>query len=419
MVLKQAVNPPRRQGFGKNPVNRGAEFGKDDTLREGVFSMAGIIKGGMNYGYPPPWAEQQPSMMKTIYGSKPVQLTPEEQKKEEKSVEPKKSEPEKQIVTEEFTATEEEFDSTEYIREEDAKIERQLLVEEYEQLRLRYEKESEAYIMRAKEKASEIYDKTKDIANKTVNEAKAEASDIRKSAYDEGNREGYDDGYKAGYDEGYVNALKKCKDTLVELKEIAESVGMRKSELFLNYEHALFDVIFEIAQKVTLNSLKQKDKAVITKMLREAGKHLRGSKNVRITLSKLDVAEEAEIDNELIEELSKGGTNVEFEILGDAPSGTLIIDNGAGITDAGVMTQLQMIENLGRGKYRDKSFTDMLKEQQLKKDASAEEEASQEAVAEEETPDIMNMVRKKAAQRRKPAAKKKAAEEPEVNGDEE
>ena len=39
-------------------------------------------------------------------------------------------------------------------------------------------------------------------------------------------------------------------------------------------------------------------------------------------------------------------------VLKDAPSGTVIIDNGSEITDAGIQTQLKMIEELGRGKYR-------------------------------------------------------------------
>ncbi len=375
--------------------------------------MAGIIKGGMGYGYLPPQAEQP--VMKTIYGSKPVQLDKKEQVKEEKQPEPVKAAEE---VTTRTVIEAEEFESTEYIREEDAKIERQILIEEYEQLRIKYEKESEEYVLRAKEKAAEIYEKTKEIAHQTVSEAKAEGAEIKKSAYEAASKEGYEAGYKAGYDEGYVNALKKCRDTLLELKGTAESITAKKNEMFLSYEHALFDVIFEIAQKITVNSLKQKDKAIITKMIREAGKRFRGSKAVKISLSGLDISEEAEIDDELLADIFKGGTNVEIEILKDAPSGTLIIDNGAEITDASVQTQLKMIENIGRGKYRDKSFTDMVREQRESKD-------SLPAEGEEESPDIMNMIRKTAERRKKPATKKAkpvgeeaAAENPDTDGDE-
>ncbi len=373
--------------------------------------MAGIIKGGMGYGYIPPMAEQP--VMKTIYGNKLVQQPAAEEKKEEIKPEPAVEE---QTATETIIAVEEQ-DDAEYIREEDAKIERQQLIEEYEQLRMKYEKQSEEYVLRAKEKAAEIYEKTKEIAHKTVDEARTEAEKIKADSREEGLKAGYDEGYKKGYDEGYVNALKKCRDTLIEMKTIAEEVGAHKNEIFLNYEHALFDVIFEIAQKVTLNSLKQKDKAVITKMLREAGKRFRGSKNVKISLSKLDIAEEAEIDEELLHDIFKGGTNVEIEILKDAPEGTLIIDNGAEITDAGVQTQLKMIEQLGRGKYRDKSPAEMLQAQRKAK-------KEQTAVEDEQVPDIMETVKKKTVRRKKTVAEteepvtEEKIEMPEANGDE-
>ncbi len=345
--------------------------------------MAGIIKGGMGFGYIPTPMEQP--VMKTIYGSKPVQ-------QETKTEEPVKEEiaPEQPEEQAEEIAVED--DGIEYIREEDAKIERQQLIEEYEQLRIKYEKQSEQYVLRAKEKAAEVYEKTKEIAHRTVDEARDEGEKIKAAAREEGLKEGYDEGYKKGYDEGYVNALKKCRETLEELKQVIEDVGAHKSEIYLNYEHALFDTIFEIAQKVTLNSLKQKDKAVITKMLKEAGKRFRGSKNIKISLSKLDVADETEIDEELLAEIFKGGANIEVEILADAPSGTIIIDNGAEITDASVQTQLKMIEQLGKGKYRDKSPAEMLQEQRKAKKQTDENDAP---------PDIMEEVKKKTVRRKK------------------
>lgn len=362
--------------------------------------MAGIIKGGMGYGYMPPKAEQP--MMKTIYGNKLVQT---EEPAPEKKKEHKPAAEVPQEEAPQAVEKPEEDDSDKYIREEDAKVERRLLINEYEQLRQKYEKQSEEYVLRAKEKAAEVYEKTKEIAHKTVDEARSEAETIKKSAFEEGSRNGYDEGYKKGYDEGYVAALKKCRETLVELKTAIEEVGVKKNDIFLNYEHALFDVIFEIAQKVTLGTLKQKDKSVIHKMLKEAGKSFRGSKNVKITLSRLDIAEEAEIPDELIEEIFRGGTNVEIEILKDAPSGTLIIDNGAEITDAGVLTQLKMIEQLGRGKYRDKTPVEMIKEQ---RDAKKEQTAT---VSSEEPPaDILETVRKKTVRKKKTAESEQTAE---------
>ncbi len=359
--------------------------------------MAGIIKG---YGYIPVQGDSSyNSTMKTVYGSKPVSA-PEP--------EPEETDPVKEIsvlkVTPKPIEIEPEEDDIEYIREEDAKIEREKLLAEYEQLRQKYEKESEEYILRAKEKAAEVYEKTREIAHRTMDEARAECETLKKEAASEGMKQGYDEGYKKGYDEGYVNALKKCKDTLLELKQLSEDVVAHKSKIYLDYEHALFDVIFDIAQKITLDSLKQKEKAVIMKMLKEAGKRFRGSKNVKITLSGMDISDVTEVDESILEEVFKGGSNIEFEILHDAPSGTLIIDNGTEITDASVMTQLKMIEQLGKGRYREKPPTEILKErreQENEETAMPEPDSGDE---ETEVPpiDIMQEVKKKVTKRRAP-----------------
>lgn len=384
--------------------------------------MAGIIKG---YGYIPVKGDSSyNSSMKTVYGNKPVGAPEPAPQEEAVEYTPVVKAPPKPIEIEP------EEDDVEYIREEDAKIEREKLLEEYEQLRQKYEKESEEYILRAKEKAAEVYEKTREIAHRTMDEAKAECEVLKKEATAEGMKQGYDDGYKKGYDEGYVNALKKCKDTLLELKQLSEDVVAHKSQIYLDYEHALFDVIFDIAQKITLDSLKQKDKAVIMKMLKEAGKRFRGSKNVKITLSGLDISDVSEVDEGILEEVFKGGSNIEFEILQDAPSGTLIIDNGTEITDAGVMTQLKMIEQLGKGRYRDKAPTEILKERREKAEKQAaetpvetpveaeipvaeepvpEKEAEDTAEQEEAPPiDIMAEVKKKVTRRRKTAPKEES-----------
>ncbi len=353
--------------------------------------MAGIIKGGMGYGFMPPVQEQP--VMKTIYGNKLVQQD-EEQLRKQAEKEKQAEKPEESPAEQETAEEEEAAIEIEYIREEDAKIERAQLIAEYEELRMKYEKQSEEYVLRAKEKAAEVYEKTKEKAHGIINEARAEGEEIKKNAHTEGMKQGYDDGYKQGYDEGYVNALKKCRETLLELKETAEAVDAKKAEIFLDYEHALFDTIFEIAQKITLDSLKQKDKAVITKMLREAGKRFRNSKNVKITLSKLDISERAMLDEELLRDIFRNTQNIEVELNPEAPSGTLIIDNGVEITDAGVQTQLMMIEQLGKGKYRDKSPAEMLQAQRKAK-KQAEEVA--------EAPDIMTEVKKKTTRRKKTA----------------
>lgn len=351
--------------------------------------MAGIIKGGYGFGYVPVSPNDDTPVMRTVYGvptdtaDAPIRTVHgdptlrEEAPKPEESAEAENAADLAPALNGEETETEkapraeapnaEDAEAPiELVSPEEAALERSKLVEEYEALREQYEQEAELFIRRAKEKAEEIYEKTREAAKQVIEEARAEGSRIQAEARVEGKKQGYDEGFSQGHEEGYVSALKKCKETLVELKTLNEAVTAQKEQLFLDYEHALFDTIFEIAQKVTVGSLKQKDKAAITKMLRAAGKRYRSSKTVKITLSQLDVSEEAEIDETILKEIFRNDALIEIELLKDAPQGTLLIDSGSEITDASVSTQLKMIEQLGKRKYRDKSLTDLLQSKREK-----------------------------------------------------
>lgn len=342
--------------------------------------MAGVIKGGFGFGYIPASGGDEP-IMKTIYGQHPTVGIPLEEVDESETEKP--AVPEAKPL-EEIPQSEPEPEKNEpkqeikesAVSEQEILLERERMLRECEELRSKYSDEAEQFMLRAKEKAAEVYEKTREMAQQTIDEANEKSEQIKNDAADEGRKQGYDDGHKKGYDEGYVAALKKCKDTLVELKSINEQIIAEKEQIFREYENQLFDTIFDIAQKITINSLKQKDKAVISKMIKEAGKRYRNSKNVKISLSSLDISETAEIDDAVLAEAFRPGTNVEIEILKDAPEGTLILDDGAEITDAGVPTQLKMIEQLGKGKYRDKNLNELIRGKMRAMESSAEKEES-------------------------------------------
>jgi len=342
--------------------------------------MAGVIKGGFGFGYIPVSGGDEP-IMKTIYGQHPTVGIPLEEVDE---IETEKPAVPEAMPLEEMPQSEPEPEKNEpkqevkesAVSEQEILLERERMLRECEELRSKYSDEAEQFMIRAKEKAAEVYEKTREMAQQTIDEANEKSEQIKNNAADEGRKQGYDDGHKKGYDEGYVAALKKCKDTLVELKSINEQIIAEKEQIFREYENQLFDTIFDIAQKITINSLKQKDKAVISKMIKEAGKRYRNSKNVKISLSSLDISETAEIDDAVLAEAFRPGTNVEIEILKDAPEGTLILDDGAEITDAGVPTQLKMIEQLGKGKYRDKNLNELIRGKMRAMESSAEEEES-------------------------------------------
>ncbi len=342
--------------------------------------MPGIIKGGMGgYVYVNNFDTDQP-VMKTVYGKRPeVSNSGGSGFTSNKNKNPASarigSNPSSEAEAEaNIAAAEKAMNADSTVSETEARIEKEKLIAEYEAVRDKYERESEEFVLRAREKATEIYDKTKELAQQTVLEAKKEAEQIKKQAAEDARRQGeeaqkngYAEGEKKGYDEGYLKALKKCKESLLELKELSEQVTADKSELMMQYERQLFDTIFDICQRITLGVLGQKEKGLITRMIREAGKKYRASKNVKITLSKLDISEEAEIDEQLLKDVFKNCDNVEIELLEDAPAGTLMIDDGTEITDAGIQTQLKMVEQLGKGKYRDKDITDMIKDQAASK----------------------------------------------------
>lgn len=193
-------------------------------------------------------------------------------------------------------------------------------------------------------KSTEILSETEQQAQDYAAQAKAQAEAIFEKSRSDGFAKGHEDGYAAGLD--------KCCDMLSEIKRLSEQMVSDKAELFDSYEVEIFDTVMEIVNRITLNSLGQKDKAVVKKTIKEAGKSFRGSEYVKLTLSKTDVSEEMAADTDYFKKLFTNVKNVEVEVLKDAPSGTVIIDNGSEITDAGIQTQLKMIEELGRGKYR-------------------------------------------------------------------
>lgn len=215
---------------------------------------------------------------------------------------------------------------------------------EIELIKQHYREEGEKAVEEAKQRAQKIIAATQQQAQEYAEAAKKQAEELFEKSKQDGYSQGLDDGYKKG--------LLKCKDMLLEIKATSEAINAEKDELFASYETEIFDTVMEIVNRITLNSLGQKDKAVIKKTIKEAGKAFRNSDYVKVTLSGTDVTEEMTADADFFKKLFTNVKTVELEVLKDAPPGTVILDNGSEITDAGIMTQLKMIEELGKGKYR-------------------------------------------------------------------
>lgn len=309
--------------------------------------MAGVFKAGRGYYYP-----VQPTTDTVVIDN---------------SIKVKPVAPQISQIPQGAAEPDADADNTE-INDQISERHRQELEQEKEKITGFYRAEGEKALTEARERAQKILSDTEQQAQDYAAKAKAQAEAIFEQSKVDGFAKGHEDGYAAGLD--------KCRDMLAELKKLSEQMVSDKAELFDGYEVEIFDTVMEIVNRITLNSLGQKDKAVVRKTIKEAGKRFRGSEYVKLTLSKTDVSEEMAADTDYFKKLFTNVKNVEVEVLKDAPSGTVIIDNGSEITDAGIQTQLKMIEELGRGKYR---------RAPSRKKAKQQEEQASEAVSDNDS----------------------------------
>lgn len=275
-------------------------------------------------------------------------------------VKPKKDLPQKEEAEES-----EESEDTAEPQEEEEEERYTVNYEELEALRDQYRKEgeeqvkylvqrSEQELANARSEADEILKKARTEAASVLAQADKDAEFAKEQANKEGYTQGFDEGMKKGMEDGYTAGVKKCRETMEDLKRLYEEYGREKDSLMAENRRAVFDLSLEIAEKITMTAFTQKSKNVLEKMISSAAKEFRKAKNVRITMSKLDITDEMVADSEILQKCFPQSDNVEYEILENAERGTLLIEGDSEILDAGVSTQLKMIEELGRGKFREK-----------------------------------------------------------------
>ena len=308
-----------------------------------------------------------------------------------------------------------------------------------EELRDHYKREGEEYAQNLKRKAEVELAKAREEAenirmvaeSQRVEKLRALESDTKKAmekAQRDGFELGYSEGMQKGTDDGYAEGLKKCKDALTDLQSICDSMEQEKAALMAENRRGIFDMAMAVAEKITMTTLQQKDKSVLEKMITEAAKEFRSAKTVRVTLSRLDLGEDVEADLKLLEKCFNNTAQVEFEVLEDAESGTLMVETDSEILDAGVSTQLKMIEELGKGKFRDREpdteenddITEMLRAERVKKtkkpekpqDAQPAETVSEAVEAVSELVDTVMEPVEAAAEQIEAAAVEEAAAEP-------
>ncbi len=245
------------------------------------------------------------------------------------------------------------------LRDREEQVQRQQM--ELTALKEQYIEQGKEIILDARRRADAITAEADENASRIVADAQANRDDVFIKARAEGFEQGKKDGVEA--------CLTAGQDVLGNAKQFAESIISEKEALFEKYEQDIYDTIMTIANKVTLDSLTAKDSTVVKKLIRKAAKDFRGADRIRITLDKNGATEELAADYEYLKELCGGVQNVEVELLPEAEPGTVIVEANGEITDAGIQTQLRMIQELGSGKFRMPATKG-----RKKKDAEQEEE---------------------------------------------
>lgn len=215
---------------------------------------------------------------------------------------------------------------------------------ELAEIRDSYIEQGKQVIIDAKNRADGIIQSARDSASQIVAEAEQSRTDIQIKAKAEGFEQGRKDGVEA--------VLAAGRDALDEVKTLCGRIIAEKDELFERYEKDIYDTVMTIANKVTLGSMAVKDGTAAKKLIKQAAKDFRAAQRIKITLNKSEASEELAGDYEYLKELCGGSAAIEIELLENAEEGTVIVEADGEITDAGIMTQLRMIQELGRGKFR-------------------------------------------------------------------
>lgn len=211
-------------------------------------------------------------------------------------------------------------------------------------LREQYIEQGKQVIIEAKRRAEGIVANANAEADGIVADAEKKRGDVFIKARTEG--------FEQGKKDGAALVLAESRNILDEARAYSDKINTGKAELFARYEKEIYDTVMAIANKVTMNSMSVKDGTAAKKLIKAAAKDFRNSQLIRISLDNSEASVELSGDYEYLKELCGGLAHVEVELLADAEPGTVIVDNGDEITDAGVSTQLRMIKELGDGKFR-------------------------------------------------------------------
>lgn len=200
-----------------------------------------------------------------------------------------------------------------------------------------FERERDAVIAQAKKQAADMAADAKAATMSVLQKAEQECAVIKEQARKEGHDEGFAEGRKESIEkyEKYIDAAGKL---------LAE-INSRKDAYYIANEDELRQTAFELTEKITMTELKT-DPKILDGIIAEAAKNFRNSDYVKITLAEDEITERFKTDAKLINEIIPFIPEIEISFDSEAETGTVVIDNGSSIVDAGVPTQLEFLREI-------------------------------------------------------------------------
>ncbi|MEG0615169.1 MAG: hypothetical protein RR540_05380 [Oscillospiraceae bacterium] len=183
---------------------------------------------------------------------------------------------------------------------------------------------------------------------KILAEAAAEAEKMKVAAKDE--IFAAKEAAKAeGFAEGKAEGLRKCETYLQTGAKFLAEINAKKEAYFISHEDEMLKTVLDMVGKIVNNELKT-DKDTIYNILKSAAKAFKNDDYIKISFAEGDVSEKVATDLSFIRTIVGEIPTIDVEILPDAETGTLIIDNGHEILEASVPTQLDLLKEIMGGK---------------------------------------------------------------------
>lgn len=226
----------------------------------------------------------------------------------------------------------------------DAKV-REILAERSAAL----ERERADIIEHAKKQAAAIAADAKAATMAVIDKANAECVKLKEAAKKEGHEE--------GYAEGKGQSLEKYKKYIDAAGKLLSEINARKETYYISNEEEMRETVFELVRKIVRTELKTNTE-VLEGIIAEAAKNFRNSDYIKITLAEDDITERFRTDEKLINEIIPFVPEIEIEFDSEAEEGTVIVDSGEEIVDAGIPTQLDFLKEILRNTRGETDFDD-------------------------------------------------------------